>query len=210
MNNSNPFMNNCCMPRRCCNNTNNCCCNNFIPVPGPAGEAATVTIGTTTTLPAGSQATVTNTGSLNNAVLNFGIPAGGSNTALTSGSFISRNTQTINTSNSIIQLPITLNNNGININNGVISLTKSGRYLINYGIKSTTIGNIIGIYINGVNNTNTNLETIISDLNPSSSIILELNANDVITLGAINTSESTPLTLQNNTINAYIAVVSLD
>jgi len=82
--------------------------------------------------------------------------------------------------------------------------------MINYGIKSTTIGNIIGIYINGVNNTNTNLETLISDLNPSSSIILELNSNDTITLGAVNASIGIPLTLQTNTINSYITVMSLD
>ena len=252
MNNcSNPCLNNCCQLRRCCNN-NNCCSNNFIPVPGPAGEAATVmvgttttgapgtqasvtnsgtttnavlnftiprgesgnsatvTVGSTTTLPAGSQATVTNIGTSTNAILNFGIPSGGSSTSLLSGSFLSRTTQTYTTNNSIIQLPITLNTNGIAINNNVITIPRAGRYMINYGIKSTTIGNTIGIYINGNNNTNTNLQTIISDLNPSSSIILQLNANDAITLGAVNASESIPLTLQDNTINAYITIISLD
>lgn len=251
MNNScnNAFMNNCCCPRRCHNCDNNCCPNNFIPVPGPAGtnatvtvgstttgapgtnasvtnsgttsnavlnfvipagEPATVTIGSTTTLPAGSSATVTNSGTPSNAILNFGIPAG-ETTEIISGSFISRNTQTFTSNNSIILLPITLNSDGITINgNGVISVTKAGRYMINYGIKSTTIGNTIGIYINGINNANTNLETIISDLNPSSSIILELKDNDTITLGAVNASSSIPLTLQNNTINAYVTVTSLD
>lgn len=46
---------------------------------GPAGQdgaAATVTVGTTTTLPAGSSATVTNVGTTSAAVLNFGIPKG--------------------------------------------------------------------------------------------------------------------------------------
>ena len=37
---------------------------------------ASVTIGTTTTLPAGSSATVTNSGDSNNAIFNFGIPKG--------------------------------------------------------------------------------------------------------------------------------------
>ena len=45
-------------------------------IPGPAGIAATVTVGTTTTLPGGSNATVTNTGDEYNAVFNFGIPRG--------------------------------------------------------------------------------------------------------------------------------------
>ena len=250
--NSSPYINNCCSLRRCHNN-NNCCCNNFVPVPGPAGESATVTVGSTTTgapntpasvtnsgttsnavlnfviprgeqgnaatvnvgstttLPAGSLATVTNSGTPTNAILNFGIPAGGNTpTPINSGSFISRTAQTYNTPNSIIQLPITINNQGININNNVITITRTGRYIINYGIRSSTINNTIGIYINGINSPNTNLDTLISDLNPSASIILNLNANDVITLGAVNASETTPLTLQNNTINAYITIISID
>jgi hypothetical protein len=52
---------------------------------GPTGPGASVSLGTVTTLPAGSQATVTNTGTAQAAVLNFGIPqgvqgAGGSST----------------------------------------------------------------------------------------------------------------------------------
>ena len=44
--------------------------------PGPAGPAATVTVGTTTTLAPGAAATVTNTGTTSAAVFNFGIPQG--------------------------------------------------------------------------------------------------------------------------------------
>ena len=40
------------------------------------GQAATITIGTTTTLPAGSSATVINSGTSSAAVFNFGIPKG--------------------------------------------------------------------------------------------------------------------------------------
>ena len=50
-----------------------------IVVPGPPGdpgEAATVSVGEVSTLPAGSAATVTNTGTDQDAVLNFGIPQG--------------------------------------------------------------------------------------------------------------------------------------
>lgn len=43
---------------------------------GAKGDAATVTVGTTSTLPAGSSATVTNSGTTSAAVFNFGIPAG--------------------------------------------------------------------------------------------------------------------------------------
>lgn len=257
---NNACQNQCCNRRFCCNNSQNCCNNNTIPIPGPrgpkgeaatiaigttttgdvgsnasvtnsgttnnavlnfkiprgatgqAGTPATIAIGTTTTLPPGSNATVTNIGTPSNAILNFGIPSGSSSqTNIDSGNFISRLFQTFNNPNSIIQLPTTLNSTRININdNSVITLSKSGRYLINYGIKSTTIGNIIGMYINGINNQNTNLETIISDLNPSSSIILDLQQSDTITLGAVNASTSNPLTLQSNTINAYITIICLD
>jgi hypothetical protein len=82
--------------------------------------------------------------------------------------------------------------------------------MINYGINANTTNNTFGIYINGINNPNTNLETTSSNLSPSTSIILELNTNDTISLGAINTSPTSPLILQINTINAYITITSLD
>ena len=43
---------------------------------GDPGDAATISIGTVTTLPAGSPATVTNSGTTSAAVFNFGIPSG--------------------------------------------------------------------------------------------------------------------------------------
>jgi len=43
---------------------------------GSGGSSSTITVGTTTTLEAGTAATVTNSGSNVNAVFNFGIPAG--------------------------------------------------------------------------------------------------------------------------------------
>lgn len=62
-------------------------------IPGPAGDAATVDVGFTTTLSPGSSATVTNSGTSSAAVLNFGIPQGaaatvavGSTTTLSPGS----------------------------------------------------------------------------------------------------------------------------
>ena len=44
--------------------------------PGAPGTSATITVGTTTTLPAGSDATVAQEGTPQNTVLNFGIPRG--------------------------------------------------------------------------------------------------------------------------------------
>ena len=68
-------------------NKNNCCkpqhdkCKDkiyIIGTPGPRGRdgAGTVTVGTTTTGDAGTNASVTNTGTAQNAVLNFTIPRG--------------------------------------------------------------------------------------------------------------------------------------
>ena len=60
---------------------------------GATGASATVTIGTVTTLPAGATATVSNSGTSQAAVLNFGIPqgaagtGGGSGTGTASGTF---------------------------------------------------------------------------------------------------------------------------
>lgn len=47
---------------------------------GPAGTSATIAVGTVTTLPAGSNATVTNSGTSSSAVFDFGIPQGASGT----------------------------------------------------------------------------------------------------------------------------------
>ena len=47
---------------------------------GPAGSSATIAVGTVTTLPAGSNATVTNSGTSSSAVFDFGIPQGASGT----------------------------------------------------------------------------------------------------------------------------------
>ena len=47
---------------------------------GPAGSSATIAVGTVTTLPAGSNATVTNSGSSSSAVFDFGIPQGATGT----------------------------------------------------------------------------------------------------------------------------------
>ena len=44
--------------------------------PGPPGAAATVTVGSTTTLPPNSLASVVNSGTTSAAVLDFGIPQG--------------------------------------------------------------------------------------------------------------------------------------
>ncbi len=55
-------------------------------VAGATGSAATVSVGTVTTLPAGSQATVSNSGTSAAAVLNFAIPQGATGISGSGGS----------------------------------------------------------------------------------------------------------------------------
>ena len=59
--------------------------NGAVGATGPAGVAATVSVGTVTTGPAGSQASVTNTGTASGAVLNFTIPQGAPGTGGSGG-----------------------------------------------------------------------------------------------------------------------------
>jgi hypothetical protein len=59
---------------------------------GAQGSAATVTVGTVTTLAAGAPATVTNSGTSQAAVLNFGIPQGAAGTGTGTGSETSSGT----------------------------------------------------------------------------------------------------------------------
>lgn len=209
---SNTFANNCC----CLCKKRSCRCNNIVPIPGPTGPQgpsgtnATIAIGTTTTLPSGSNATVTNSGTSTNAVLNFGIPRGkAAQTNNIYGSFISRIQQTFDQNNSIINLPTILSSNNITISDGIITIEKDGRYTINYGITSSTSENLIGIYVNGSNVANTNIRTSNRVFNPSSQIILNLNRNDTLSLRAIN-AQTNPLTLDSDTINAYITMSNLD
>lgn len=55
---------------------------------GPQGAAATIKVGTVTTLPPGSKATVTNSGTQNAAVFDFGIPQGASEDGSGGGSSV--------------------------------------------------------------------------------------------------------------------------
>ena len=54
---------------------------------GDPGDAATITVGTVTTLPAGSSATVVNVGSTSAAVFDFGIPKGADGTGAVSDAY---------------------------------------------------------------------------------------------------------------------------
>lgn len=90
---------------------------------GPAGPAASVSVGTVTTLAAGSSATVTNGGTSSAAVLNFGIPRGtdGANAWSGPGYGSTSNLATGNTTPSSILVPAADSNYTFTINDATYS-----------------------------------------------------------------------------------------
>lgn len=73
-----------------------------------SGGGATITVGTVTTLPAGSNATVTNSGTESAAVFNFGIPKGadGSSTTTTANPWTISNLGTYDSVSAQVALPL--------------------------------------------------------------------------------------------------------
>ena len=176
---------------------------------GPAGEAATITIGTTTTGAPGTDATVTNTGTAQNAVLNFVIPRGEPATTITSTYLDAQNqtAQTITVANTI--LPLTLiGNQNINFANNTATIVNAGLYRIDYMV--TALGATtatIGLQINGTNNAQT--YTFLADgrLVTTYHTILNLEAGTTIAL--VVPALTGTLTLQDGATNALLTITQL-
>jgi hypothetical protein len=113
---------------------------------GATGTAATVAVGTTTTLAAGSAATVTNTGNSNAAIFNFGIPKGADGSAGTGGSgggayvVASGKSSTVNSAATVAANTETFVY-GINV-----AMTAGRTYAVTYGSSiqglTTSVGNL--------------------------------------------------------------------
>lgn len=103
---------------------------------------------------------------------------------------------TFNTSNSFRNATVTGES---------ITVNESGRYLINYGFNASAGQNsALSLYINGVENASTRLTILDESGDLSSSIILNLNAGDVITMRvSVYTAN---VTLPADTLNAYITL----
>ena len=111
---------------------------------GLPGTPATVTVGTTTTGAPGTNAAVTNSGTANNAVLNFTVPAGETGTAnLSYGIFTAQPYTTANNNSPMIftgtgsSADIALNNTGTAVN-----LAAGGVYDVSYIITGTAANNM--------------------------------------------------------------------
>ena len=132
--------------------------------PGPAGAAATITIGTVTTGAPGTPAQVTNSGTPQNAVLNFTIPQGepGSSPSPSLVSSYSTTTQP-GTSGT----PITFDRNSLSLGNDISHTSGSDTFTI------TTPG-IYSVEFHGVispADTDTFPATIITSLEANGSIV---------------------------------------
>ena len=111
---------------------------------GLPGTPATVTVGTTTTGAPGTNAAVTNSGTPQNAVLNFTVPAGETGTAnLSYGIFTAQPYTTANNNSPMIftgtgsSADIALNNTGTAVN-----LAAGGVYDVSYIITGTAANNM--------------------------------------------------------------------
>lgn len=213
-----------------CYELNNCCCNCGIPGPmgpqgpqgatgatgpqgpqgpqgatGAQGTAATIQIGTVTELAPGETPTVTNVGTENAAILNFQIPG---TIAPSYGSFINNTTATISTINDPLPLATTIVTKNVTIADNILTFAVGGIYEISYGVQTNDIGKF-GLYINNVNNTNTNKTTTTNYNGFDATVILTIAENDTLKLGAVEIPE-TDITLPNGTLNSYITVRKID
>ncbi len=92
---------------------------------GDKGDAATVAVGTVTTLPAGSQATVTNSGTTSAAVFDFGIPKGADG----SGAVLSVNGQVGN---------VVLGPSDVGVNDATITVTQNGTTVDSFTVNTNS------------------------------------------------------------------------
>ena len=213
-----------------CYELNNCYCNCGIPGPmgpqgpqgatgatgpqgpqgpqgatGAQGTAATIQIGTVTELAPGETPIVTNVGTENAAILNFQIPG---TIAPSYGSFINNTTATISTINDPLPLTTTIVTKNVTIADNILTFAVGGIYEISYGVQTNDIGKF-GLYINNVNNTNTNKTTTTNYNGFDATVILTIAENDTLKLGAVEIPE-TDITLPNGTLNSYITVRKID
>lgn len=176
---------------------------------GVAGENATITIGTTTTGAPGTAATVTNTGTPQNAILNFTIPQGEPGTAVTLTYIDAQNqtAQTITAADTVIPLTLVGNQN-INFANNIATIIEAGLYRIDYMVSANSATTAtIGLRINGTNNAQTT--TAISDGRFITNYQTVLNLTAGTTIELIVVAVTGTLTLNSGTTNAVLVITKL-
>lgn len=205
---------------------------------GPTGPAgATVTVGQTTTLDPGENASVTNSGTPSNAILNFSIPRGdvgptgpageqgpegpaGEDAEVTyayASKYQTNNQAITANANVITQVPLTENGPSINVTNSEankFTIIEPGVYKIDYSFAGTS--SAAGtITVEARNNGNTinggktsRVVTASGLADIKGSTLVDLTADNVIDL-AISSSENATITPVTNT-NAYLIIEKVD
>ena len=176
---------------------------------GVAGENATITIGTTVTGAPGTSALVTNTGTAQNAILNFTIPQGTPGTTVTPTYLDAQNqtAQTITTADTLIPLTL-LGNQNINFANNVATILEEGLYRIDYMVDATdTATATVGLRINGANNALT--YTPVGGTRPTTNYHVVLNLAANTTVGLVVAALTDTLTLEAGTTNAVLLITRL-
>ena len=122
---------------------------------GPAGSSATIAVGTVTTLPSGSNATVTNSGTSSSAVFDFGIPQGGADFSNIPYFILSKSSSQSISSYTTTKVTFdTLETYGCTHSSGTITIPKSqaGVWFIGCQLTTDTTSNTqmsVYIYKNG-------------------------------------------------------------
>ena len=184
---------------------------------GPAGITPNITIGTVNTLPAGSNATVTKTGTNENPVFNFGIPRGFDGTGEGGSNLVFREVQ----EGEIFEVtnPATKVYGNIVVSTTSISLNKSATQTFTVKLdKAPTANQVITIGVNNGNATvnKTTLTFTPQNYNTTQSITINgINVgSSVITLSSLNvTSKTINVTVnqvQNNQPSDIGVIVSND
>lgn len=118
-----------------------------------------------------------------------------------------RNTaaRTLSTLNQLVTFNSTNSFRNATVTNETITVNEAGTYQIDYGFNASSGQNsAISLYINGVENTLSRLKILDTSESLSSSIILNLNEGDVISMRV--SQYTTNIALPAETLNAYITL----
>ncbi len=199
---------------------------------GPTGPAS-ITVGTTTTTDAGTNASVTNSGTNQNVILNFSIPRGstgpmgpvgptgptGSSTGIdTYGERYTEGAETVSlTANQDAQVPLKTNGPSQNVSYNTanaITVNTTGTYQIYYllNASSSQQGELtVSLRKNNIELVGTNIALdVTANQNQlfTGSIITTLESNDTIDL-AVNQTVTATLSLDSS-IGAKISIIKLN
>jgi hypothetical protein len=129
---------------------------------GQAGTPASINIGTTSTLPPNSQATVSNSGSSSSVILNFGIPAGVAGQNGQNGTNGTNATVAVGTTNTLSAgSPATVSNSGT-----------ASNAILNFGIPAGPNGTSASVSVGSTTTLPPNSPATVSNSGTSSNAIL--------------------------------------